>query len=88
MFMSQPGCTYGEHVWLKKSNTDNKSIQCRYDWHQTPANVIVSIFAKKYDYTKSKIKVNPIRLQVMLYFLDEKDSEFSLDIELSGVRVL
>lgn len=85
LFMSQPGCTYGRHVWINKEDMDKKATACRYDWHQTGKDVIVSIYAKKYHYAKSIIKVNPIRLQVSLVFPEQNDAVFELDLELKGV---
>lgn len=56
------------------------------DWHQTATNVIVSIFAKKYDPDLSIVKLNPIHLTVELYF-PEENSRFNLDMELRGVSI-
>ncbi|KAL9892944.1 cysteine and histidine-rich domain-containing protein [Glossina fuscipes] len=84
VFMAQPGCKYGQHKWFK-DNSDKKVVQCRYDWHQTPTSVIVSIYAKKYHYAHSKIKVNPVRLQTVLIFSDQENANFELDLELRGI---
>lgn len=85
--MAQPGCTYGQHVWIQKKDVDRSFVQCRYDWHQTAKDVIVSIYAKKYHYAHSKIKVSPIRLQVSLVFPEQNGAVFKLDIELEGVSL-
>lgn len=84
VFLAQKGCTYGQHKWFK-DNQDSKVVECRYDWHQTATNVIVAIYAKKYDYAKSRIEVNPVRLQVVLVFPDQENAKFELDLELRGV---
>ena len=57
------------------------------DWHQTGSFVYVSIYAKKYDPNQSSVKLNPIRLIVDLYFLEE-NSRYNLDIELKGVSLI
>lgn len=63
-----------------------KKAQCRIDWHQTGSYVVVSIFGKKYLPSQSTIKLNPIRLTVDLFFIEE-DSRYNLDIELKGVCI-
>jgi cysteine/histidine-rich domain-containing protein len=62
-------------------------VRCRYDWHQTSSNVVVSVFAKKYDPDSSFVELNPIRLKVHLFFPEEQ-SVFDLDLELCGVRII
>lgn len=54
------------------------------DWHQTGTFIVVSIYAKKYQPDQSIIKVNPIRLIVDLFFVEE-NSKYNLDLELRGV---
>ncbi|KOB70692.1 Cysteine and histidine-rich domain-containing protein [Operophtera brumata] len=82
VFLSQPGCTTGSHKWTKEART----VKCRWDWHQTPDNVIVSVYAKKYDPTLSFVKLNPIRLNTKLVFREEGDAAFELDLELRGLK--
>uniref|UniRef100_A0A8D8SBL2 Cysteine and histidine-rich domain-containing protein n=1 Tax=Cacopsylla melanoneura TaxID=428564 RepID=A0A8D8SBL2_9HEMI len=82
-FLEQKGCTHGEHVWIKP-NTDKGKVKCRLDWFQTGTNVVVSIFAKKYDPARSKIQVSPVRLKIDLYF-PEEDGHYQQDIELKGI---
>ncbi|XP_018404405.1 PREDICTED: cysteine and histidine-rich domain-containing protein-like [Cyphomyrmex costatus] len=82
LFLDQPGCMQGKHIWFSKSM--GKKAQCRMDWHQTGAYVVVSIFAKKYLPSQSVIKLNPIHLTVDLFFIEE-NSRYYLDIELKGI---
>ncbi|KAK2577408.1 hypothetical protein KPH14_003518 [Odynerus spinipes] len=82
VFLEQPGCTQGKHVWLFKN--PQKKVQCRMDWHQTPTFVVVSVFAKKYQPSQSSVKLNPIRLSVDLFFIEE-NSRHTLDLELRGI---
>lgn len=70
-------------VWFQKSSTG--LVKCRWDWHQTPDYVIISIYAKKYDPMKSYVKINPIRFNTKLVFPEEGDGIFELDLELRGV---
>ncbi|XP_067619318.1 cysteine and histidine-rich domain-containing protein morgana [Eurosta solidaginis] len=83
-FMAQKGCACGEHKWFKEDD-DNQVVTCRYDWHQTSTNVIVSIYAKKYHYKLSKIEVNPIRLHVNLVFPEQENAQYHLELELRGI---
>ncbi|XP_058809973.1 cysteine and histidine-rich domain-containing protein morgana [Phymastichus coffea] len=83
VFLEQPGCTKGSHLWVQK-DAKNKKIKCRVDWHQTGTHVIISIYAKKYDPTASYVKLNPIHLTVDLYF-PEENSNYNFDIELKGI---
>lgn len=82
-FMSQPGCEIGKHKWIKAETSDVSKI--RWDYHQTASNVVIAIYAKMYDYKKSQVKINPIRLWVKLLFPQEKNSEFDMDLELRGI---
>ncbi|XP_059046312.1 cysteine and histidine-rich domain-containing protein morgana [Achroia grisella] len=83
-FLSQPGCTTGFHKWTKEGPAAG-TVKCRWDWHQTPDYVIVSVYAKKYDPTTSYVKLNPIRLDTKLVFKEEGNATFELDLELRGV---
>ncbi|XP_024938126.1 cysteine and histidine-rich domain-containing protein isoform X2 [Cephus cinctus] len=81
-FLEQPGCTQGKHLW-KSKNTDKK-VKCRMDWHQTGSFVVISVYAKKYQPDRSSVKLNPIRLSVEIFFLEE-NSKYNLDLELRGI---
>ncbi|XP_015522605.1 cysteine and histidine-rich domain-containing protein morgana [Neodiprion virginianus] len=82
VFLEQPGCSQGTHLWLNEAKS--KTIKCRMDWHQTGGFVVVSIFCKKYQPSRSNVRLNPVRLTVDLYF-QEEDSRYELDVELRGV---
>lgn len=66
---------------------DEETLKCRYDWHQTAANVVIAIYAKLYHYEQSFVKINPVRLNVCLVFPQQNNAEFKFDIELRGVSV-
>lgn len=83
-FFSQPGCETGKHKWFK-ADENAAEVKCRWDWHQTASHVVVAIYAKQYDYSKSWVKINPIRLMVKLLFPKQSNAEFNIDLELRGV---
>lgn len=82
-FLEQVGCTVGQHVWFKKT-TEKGQVKCRLDWFQTGSNIVVSIFAKKYDPNRSKVMLSPVRLKINLYF-PEEDGTYAQDIILRGI---
>lgn len=82
-FLDQAGCETGNHKWTKEESANK--VNCRWDWHQTSGNVVVAVYAKNYDYKKSFVKINPIRLLVKIVFPQENNSEFNIDLELRGV---
>ena len=81
-FLEQPGCTQGKHTWISKNT--GKKTKCRMDWHQTGTFVVVSVFAKQYQPDQSTIKLNPIRLSIDLFFIED-NSRYNCDLELRGV---
>lgn len=82
-FMNQEGCDRGRHKWFKEG--DYQEVKCRWDWHQTAKDVVVSVYAKMYDYRRSFVKLHPTRMQVELVFPQQNDNKFVIDIELRGV---
>jgi hypothetical protein len=83
-FLAQKGCTYGQCDWMKPSEMAVKKGTCRYDWHQTGQNVVVSIFAKVCDPDKCSVQVNPTNLKVKVAFNGGTDV-FQLEACLNGV---
>lgn len=85
-FLAQKGCDVGTHKWLNDSDSSSQdSVKCRFDWHQTGNDVVVAVYAKLYDYRRSFVKLNPIRMQLHLVFPKQGNAEFNLDLELRGV---
>lgn len=82
-FLAQPGCDSGTHLWVKEGGENQ--INCRWDWHQTAANVVIAVYAKFYDYQLSFVKVNPVRTVIKLVFPQQGNSEFNIDLELKGI---
>ncbi|RWS25304.1 cysteine and histidine-rich domain-containing protein 1-like protein [Leptotrombidium deliense] len=88
-FLDQAGCQTGKHLWFKpKSDINSKeerSKSCRYDWHQTGNNVVLSIYSKTPIPDQCLIKVNPVKLHAFVTFgLDER-KEFELEVPLFGI---
>ncbi|KAM6985204.1 cysteine and histidine-rich domain-containing protein 1 [Aplochiton taeniatus] len=81
-FLSQEGCTKGMHLWRKK-DSGKKVVPCRFDWHQTGAQVIVSVYAKNSVPELSYVEANSTMLHIHILF--EGDKEFEQKINLWGV---
>uniref|UniRef100_A0A7N8XPX2 Cysteine and histidine-rich domain-containing protein 1 n=1 Tax=Mastacembelus armatus TaxID=205130 RepID=A0A7N8XPX2_9TELE len=81
-FLSQEGCTKGTHLWRKK-DAGKKIVPCRFDWHQTGAQVIISIYAKNAVPELSYVDANSTTLNIHVIFEGEK--EFEQKISLWGV---
>ncbi|KAI9296439.1 chord-domain-containing protein [Neoconidiobolus thromboides FSU 785] len=85
-FLKIKGCVQRKHVFIEKINPlENKSDEllksdCRFDWYQSPSQVILSIFAKKTDKEESAIVFNKDKLTVKIKFQDNKlfEKEFEL----------
>ncbi|XP_023262376.1 cysteine and histidine-rich domain-containing protein 1-like isoform X2 [Seriola lalandi dorsalis] len=56
-FLSQQGFTTGSHLW-RKHNQGMKVKPCRFDWHQTGSQVIISIYAKNSSPELSYVEAN------------------------------
>ncbi|KAK4881296.1 hypothetical protein RN001_004615 [Aquatica leii] len=84
VFLNQAGCQSGKHKWIKEGN-DDKTVECRWDWHQTGSHVVVSIYAKEYCSSTSIIQLNPIRVFANLVFPNRANATFTLDVELQRV---
>jgi len=88
MFLSQTGCASGRHVWFKAKTCDTqieKSKTCRYDWHQTASNIVVTIYSKLPLPDQCLIKANPVRLEIFIIFGFEERKEFVVTLDLFGV---
>lgn len=81
-FLAQVGCETGKHNWVQEEQT---TVSCRWDWHQTPSTVVVTVYAKNYDYKKSFVKISPVRLIVKMIFPQQNNAEFNIDLELRGI---
>ncbi|XP_012987262.1 cysteine and histidine-rich domain-containing protein 1 [Esox lucius] len=81
-FLSQEGCSRGAHLWRKK-DTGKKVVPCRFDWHQTGSQVIISIYAKNAKPDLSYVEGNSGMLNIHIVF--EGDKEFDQKVNLWGV---
>ncbi|XP_019646965.1 PREDICTED: cysteine and histidine-rich domain-containing protein 1-like isoform X2 [Branchiostoma belcheri] len=82
-FLSQAGCSKGKHVWIKEEG-DTKKVACRFDWHQTGALVVISIYAKVCDPEKTFVEANRVRVKMNVVF-DQGNSQFQQDVVLRGM---
>ncbi|KAK5893282.1 hypothetical protein CgunFtcFv8_006170 [Champsocephalus gunnari] len=80
-FLDQKGCSTGVHCWVPKQ--DKKKVACRYDWHQTGDNVIVTIYAKNANPKFSSIEANRTVLSCQIQF--ENIKIFKKDFRFWGV---
>lgn len=84
-FLNQAGCQSGKHLWKKEDESDEKTVECRWDWHQTGSHVVISIYAKNYCLDSSIVQLNPIRLFANLVFPQQASATSTLDIELQRI---
>lgn len=83
-FLEQEGCCTGRHVWKKKGDEAEKKVTCRFDWHQTPSTVTISVYAKVADPTKTVIEANKVTAKLNVVF-DAGNSYFNKSFVLHGV---
>ncbi|XP_056016372.1 cysteine and histidine-rich domain-containing protein 1-like [Ostrea edulis] len=77
LFLAQEGCETGQHLWIKPE-VEGEKKSCRFDWHQTPSTVSLSVFAKVAVPEKCCITTNRVRCIIKIVFeggnsLFEKD---------------
>ncbi|XP_012686300.1 cysteine and histidine-rich domain-containing protein 1 [Clupea harengus] len=80
-FLDQKGCTTGKHRWVARQ--DKKKVACRFDWHQTGAQVVVSIYAKNANPDYSYVEANRTVMTCHIQF--ENHKIFHKDFHLWGV---
>ncbi|MBN3297469.1 CHRD1 protein, partial [Amia calva] len=80
-FLDQKGCSTGKHTWVPKQ--DKKKVACRYDWHQTSRQVVVTVYAKNAVPDQSYVETNRTVMTVHIQF--ESDKLFHKDFHLWGV---
>lgn len=83
-FLKQGGCEVGKHDWMKPSEVAEKKSTCRYDWHQTGTNVLISIYAKICDPGKCIVEANPTNINAVIAF-NGGTNIFELDLKLHGI---
>ena len=82
-FLSQEGCTQGRHTWIKKEDP-NKKVACRFDWHQTPGFVTMSIYSKVCEPDQTWVEVNQVAINIHVTF-DQGKSVFEKSFPLRGI---
>jgi len=85
-FLKQSGCAVGTCVWMKPSEIAEKKSVCRYDWHQTSKNVIISIYAKCCEPEKCCVEANQTSMKASVAF-NGGVNVFDLEVNLNGVIV-
>lgn len=80
-FLKQPGCTKGSHLWGDPNQ--KKTVQCRYDWHQTGDSVNFTVYAKKVKPQLCTVNCNAVKLQLEIHF--GEDQVFTFDKVLAGI---
>ncbi|XP_069049721.1 cysteine and histidine-rich domain-containing protein 1 [Lepisosteus oculatus] len=80
-FLDQKGCSTGKHRWVPRQ--DKKTVACRYDWHQTSSQVVVTVYAKNAMPDQSYVEANRTVMTVHIQF--EGDKVFHKDFHLWGV---
>ena len=78
---------FGESVVdAVQSDEVEKKVTCRFDWHQTPSTVTISVYAKIADPTKTTVETNKVTANLNIVF-DAGNSCFNKSFVLHGVRV-
>lgn len=80
-FLDQKGCSTGKHRWIHKQG--KKKVACRFDWHQTGSDVIITIYAKNSNPQLSSIEGNGTALSCQIQF--ESVKIFKRDFHFWGV---
>jgi hypothetical protein len=91
-FLRQEGCTSGDHKWIE---TEKKEVSCRYDWHQTGTQVVVSFYAKACVPEQCLFEANPTSAHILISFDNGKHQQLTelqfygvIDIAQSSVELL
>ncbi|RKO94110.1 chord-domain-containing protein [Blyttiomyces helicus] len=75
-FLKLPGCMVGKHRFTDVKPATPNVIPIRHDWYQTQSSVIISLFAKKIDKTRTTVVFAPEELKVNITFLDGNIAQF------------
>ncbi|XP_068918520.1 integrin beta-1-binding protein 2 isoform X2 [Petaurus breviceps papuanus] len=78
MFLAQPGCSIGKHVWQKQ-----QWVSCRRDWHQTASVVVVTVYGQRPLPALSSVKASSTKLHIHIAF--DGNRVFQEQMELWGV---
>ncbi|KAI8360411.1 chord-domain-containing protein [Mortierella sp. GBAus27b] len=83
-FLKIKGCrTTNQHLFnvlkVSKENVEEKLVECRHDWYQTPTHVILTIYAKEADPKTSTVVFKEREINIDLRL---KTGRFKLDLPL------
>uniref|UniRef100_A0A8C5DJG0 CS domain-containing protein n=1 Tax=Gouania willdenowi TaxID=441366 RepID=A0A8C5DJG0_GOUWI len=87
-FLDQKGCSTDKHRWIPKQ--DKKKVACRYDWHQTGKNVVVTIYAKNANPERSSVNANQTVVSKYFFILQHEPMQqnFVIDVKKSSVYMV
>ncbi|GAA5931286.1 cysteine and histidine-rich domain-containing protein [Sporobolomyces koalae] len=84
-FLNIEGCRTGRHMFVgpktaSQGEEEEERVECRMDHYQTPKQVIVSIFAKQCDASKSLISFESETMSIDLKLPNNKRFEKSIEL--------
>lgn len=74
-FLKIQGCKTAKHIFVERKQdmaVKKESVECRFDWYQSPTQVILSIFAKKIDKASTTFEFQLDKLLVDVSFQENK----------------
>ncbi|EDQ91650.1 uncharacterized protein MONBRDRAFT_31101 [Monosiga brevicollis MX1] len=81
-FLDFKGCTVGKHRWFKPAEESAKAKQCRYDWFQSDTHVVLTVFAKCIEPSRTSVKANADSITIDIVY--SKSFTFQLELHLGG----
>jgi len=81
-FLKIQGCKTGRHLFAPRvtDTPAEESVDCRIDHYQTASEVHVSVFAKKVDQERSKVKFDEAQVQFDLHLPGSKRFQRTVDL--------
>ena len=89
-FLAQEGCARGTHLWIKPKVADcdvDRSKTCRFDWFQTGDDVVINVYSKMPIPSLSLIEANPVKINILVVFGEEKKEFYKELVLYSAVDV-
>lgn len=81
-FLRIGGCAEGKHKFLpfKAENLEANEVKCRFDFYQLGENVIMNIYAKNVEHSKSSVAISATRIDAHVTFKDGKFFKKSFEL--------
>lgn len=57
-FLAMTGCATGQHRWFRPPEEAAKMKKCRFEWFQSADHVVLTIYAKCIEPSKTSVKAN------------------------------